>query len=764
MLFSTSVMISVLSACTMTMRTLPANWPAKWPSLYALAVMLFIGQWAFAADTPKRVLLLDSFGRNVAPISALISSFRTELSSRSPEPIDLHEVSLEMARFAQPEQELPCVTILRERFSTQPPDLVVTFGNPAFAFIRRHRDLFPATPALVAGVPEQALRSGAIPENTLVVPVSVNLAGMVDDILSALPGTVNIEVVLGTSPNEIFWLNECRRAFDAFSNRIQFSYLNQLPFKDMRRHVARLPPNSAVFFGMLLVDGAGVPQDPSEALRILCESANSPVFALNESYFGSGIVGGRLIPERAVGLYSADIALRLLNGEPAAAIKTQSQSSSAPLYDGRALQRWGIPETRLPQGRIIQFSQASLWGLYRWHILGGVGLLLLQGGLIAGLLLQRRRRATAEHGLQQSERRLRMVTDALPVLIAYIDAELRYQFNNAAYVEWFGVNPEKALGRTMKEVVGESLYQNLLPHVERVLSGEPVRHAHDTALPNGRRISIEAIYVPDKDERGAVRGFYAMAMDVTERNSARQESKRLQDELLHASRITTTGELVGALAHEINQPLAAIMSNAQAARRYLNAPVPDLTEIGEILGDIVKEDARAGEVIHRLRALLKKSAIELESLDLNSVFNEVNGLLHSDAVIRNVNVSLDLEPNLPMVRGDRIQLQQVALNLILNAFEAMSGCPRGERRVLVRTWRKESDVLAAVSDRGRGVPDGDAERIFKPFYTTKPQGLGMGLSITRSIVVRHQGRIWVENNPGGGATFSISLPAATKGP
>lgn len=714
-----------------------------------------------AAGSPKRVLLLDSFGRNVVPISTVISVFRTELSSRSPEPVDLHEASLEMARFAQPDQERPFVNFLRERFSNHKPDLVVSVGGPAFTFVERHRNLFPGIPVLISAVPEQALLSRAIPENAAVVAVTVNLAGMVEDVLGVLPGTTNIQVVLGTSPNEVFWLNECRRVFAAFSNRITFTYLNDLSFEEMRLRVAQLPSDAAVFFGMLLVDGAGVPYDPSDALRILCESSSAPVFALNESYLGSGIVGGRLIKERDVGLFAVEAALRILDGEPAGSINIPAKSSNTAVYDWRALQRWRIGESRLPPGSTVHFRQPSAWELYRWHVAGGLVLLAVQALLIAGLLFQKRRRQRAERELVESEQRLRLITNTLPVLIAYVDSDQRYRFNNDAYHIWFGVRPEEALGRTIRDVAGESFYQSVLPHVQRALAGEQVRYSQDIKLDEGRFVSVDAIYVPDADESGAVRGFYVLVMDVTERTLAQQEVKRLQNELLHANRISTMGELAGALAHEINQPLSAIMSNAQAAVRYLNAPTPDMEEVAEILKDIVKEDARAGDVIHRLRALLKKTSPEFEALDLNWIFTEVITLLNSDAVIRDVEIFTDLDPQPPMVRGDRIQLQQVVLNLVLNAFEAVGELPRGDRRIWIRTRLEGTAAHAAVKDSGKGVPEGESEKVFQPFFTTKPHGLGMGLSISRSVIHRHQGRIWVENNPGQGATFHFSLPRAS---
>jgi PAS domain S-box-containing protein len=728
--------------------------------LVVLMTALVPGLLLGATDGPKRILLLDSYGRNVAPVSTIISSFRRELSSRSPQPIGLHEVSLEMARFNQPEHELPFLTFLSGRFSHHQPHVVVAIGGPAFTFMERHHDLFPGVPIVIAGAAEQVVRSRAVPEHTVVVPITVDLKGSIEDLLKALPGITRIEVVLGTSPIETFWVKELERVFAAVSNPVKHTYLSQLSFHELRTHLAHLPPNSAVFYGMLLVDGAGVPSDPGEALKILAENANSPIFAVNESYLGLGIVGGRLMQEHAAGATAAEVALRILNGEPAAAITSIPEPPAVPVYDWRALQRWGIEEKRLPPGSVIQFRQPSIWDLYRGYIVGGVGLLTVQGILIAGLLLQRRQRARAELSLKQSERRLRLITNALPVLIAYVDAGQRYRFNNAAYVEWFGISPGDAQGRTIREVVGERFYRGILPHVERVLAGEHVHYAQDTVLPNGNRVSVEAIYVPDVDDGSVVRGFYALVMNVTERNAAQLESRRLQDELLHASRITTTGELAGTLAHEINQPLSAIMSNAQAATRFLDSPAPDLGELKEILQDIVADDARAGQVINRLRALLKKAKTDYETLDLNEVIREVAGFVRSDSVVRDVRVALDLDPRLLPVRGDRIQLQQVVLNLVLNAFDAVGGLPREERGVAIRTRLEDSEVHAAVQDSGNGVPADEIENVFKPFFTTKPQGLGMGLSISRSIINRHQGRIWVENNPGRGATFQFSLPVA----
>ncbi len=382
--------------------------------------------------------------------------------------------------------------------------------------------------------------------------------------------------------------------------------------------------------------------------------------------------------------------------------------------------------------------------------------------LVAQIFTNALARERSERDLVKSEQRLRLITNALPVLIAYIDTDQRYRFNNDAYRVWFGVSPEEAFGRTIREVVGEGFFQGVRPYVERALSGEHVRCALDVKTAAGRPLSVEAIYVPDVGGQGDVRGLYVMAIDVTERNLAQQESRRLQDELLHVGRISTMGELAGTLAHEINQPLSAIMSNTQAAKRYLTTPTPDVEEVKEILDDIITENIRASEVINRIRALLKKSKMEVEPLDLNSVFRDIVRLLNRDAVRRDIKIDLDLAPLLPLVRGDRIQLQQVALNLVLNAFDAMNEQPRRKRCVQIRTGLNNAKVLAAIKDSGIGISAGDVEKVFQPFYTTKTEGLGMGLSICRSIILSHQGHIWAENNPDPGATFYFSLPVSAE--
>jgi signal transduction histidine kinase len=244
------------------------------------------------------------------------------------------------------------------------------------------------------------------------------------------------------------------------------------------------------------------------------------------------------------------------------------------------------------------------------------------------------------------------------------------------------------------------------------------------------------------------------------RQQVDHEMQRLRQELAHIGRVSAMGELTASLAHELNQPLTAILNNAQVAQRFLDADVLDIGEMREILSDIVADDKRAADVIRRLRLLLKKGDLEYASLDLNDVVTEVARLLMNDAAIRNVAIRLDLAPALPRVRGDRVQLQQVLLNLVLNGLDAMRGDVLGDRDLVIRTFGEGTAAAGvAVQDAGPGIADQHAARIFEPLYTTKADGIGMGLAITRTIVDAHGGHVRADNNADGGATFQFTLPA-----
>jgi PAS domain S-box-containing protein len=281
---------------------------------------------------------------------------------------------------------------------------------------------------------------------------------------------------------------------------------------------------------------------------------------------------------------------------------------------------------------------------------------------------------------------------------------------------------------------------------------------HRLLMPDGSVKSVNLVARAVTDEAGMVE-FFGAIMDVSAAKQAEQELRQAQAELAHITRVTTLGELAASIAHEVNQPIAAVATNAAAGLGWLGAKPPKLDEVRATLGYIVKDAQRAGDVMHRIRALAKKALLSMARFDVNEAVLDVIALTRSELARHGVSLQTELATGLPLIEGDRIQLQQVILNLILNAVEAMSGIDNAAREVRISTGREGSNaVLVTVRDFGPGLEPQSVDRLFKAFYTTKPGGLGMGLAICRSIIQSHGGRLWATANEPRGAVFQFTLP------
>ena len=746
--------------------TRPIVWRAKSKLVLAVlvlfAVEVFLALTALAATNvpAKRVLIIDSFGRDIGPFNAVAAAFRTTLTRELAEPVDVDEAPFDTARFAEPKQEAPFVDFLQNHYGGRKLDLVVPINFPALSFVVRHRKrLFPETPMLITATDQRRIRPEFLTTNTAVVPYNVNLPRMVEAILQVLPDTKNIVVVLGNSPLEKFWLGEFRREFQRFTNRVSFTWFNDLSFEEMKRQAAALPAHSAIFYCFVTRDAVGVPYADDAALKSLSAIANAPIFPVFESQFGQGVVGGRLLPDKSLGVEAARVALRILRGEVPSSIPTKPFGTSPPVYDWRELRRWGISESRLPPGSIVQFRQPTFWDQYRWYIIAALIIIGVQAALIVGLLLHRARRRRAEAQLRESQEFMELSTSAGELGLWVRDLETGALWANPRLRSLFGFGENDVLR-----------FDDVLARIhpdDRSQTVSLIQHAQENGVPfevdfrilnNGTERWIAAKGQSVGNAPGSALRRMGVLSDITTRKNAELEAQRHRDELAHVSRVSMMGQLASALAHELNQPLGAILRNAEAAELFLQASPPDLQELRAILADIRKDDQRAGEVIDRMRALLKRRESHWSELDLNAVTEEVAGLLRFDAEARRVKLTLELSRSVPGVRGDRVQLQQVLLNLILNAMDAMNGCEAGRRCVAVCVRPREQEVEVTVSDSGHGIPAENLKRLFEPFFTTKPSGMGLGLAISRTIIEVHGGRLWAENNPDGGATFRFTLP------
>ena len=346
------------------------------------------------------------------------------------------------------------------------------------------------------------------------------------------------------------------------------------------------------------------------------------------------------------------------------------------------------------------------------------------------------------------------VVDNVPVLVAYVDADERYRFNNMAYERFFGLSPKRIYGKTMRELLGEAAYAVTEAHIKEALGGKTV--VFERKLPYAGAGPRDAVitYLPDVTPQG-VRGFYVMVNDVTAiRNSQRRERQHML-ELAHVSRLASMGEMATQIAHEINQPLAAIAMYAAAAQRTMQGAC-EREKIETWLEAINTQAKRASEIVRRVRQFVQKGEPHLEAVDLNTVLRETAALVEHEAKTQNVQIVLDLADELPPARGEKVLLEQVVLNLVRNAMDAVV-TGGGERRVTLKTSADAHLVYVEVSDTGPGVDPALGQHIFDSFVTGKQGGLGMGLAISRSIVEAHAGTLRYATNPEGGAAFTFSL-------
>lgn len=375
-------------------------------------------------------------------------------------------------------------------------------------------------------------------------------------------------------------------------------------------------------------------------------------------------------------------------------------------------------------------------------------------------------RQAMEAELQISKDLIETAFDAISDALSVIDTtNFTILGTNKAFRDAYGANKTAVHGKCCYEITHQRSTpcvppDDACPLIETLKTNQPaiVKHLHKDSSGSHKHFEISAF--PIRNTSGEIQQIVHVARDVTERNLMEAENRQQREELSHLSRLATIGEFAASIAHEIHQPLTAILNNAQAAKRLLSAAQPDIDEVHDALTDIINDNKHAAEVINNLRSFLKKREVDNENFDVNEVIGEVLRILHGEITDRNICVNLDLNRDIGPVLGSHINLQQVLLNLILNALDAMSHLEPQQRRLFIRTFFDESqdNITAAIKDSGIGFDDRTREHIFEPFYTTKPAGLGMGLSITKTIITAHGGRIWAANNPEGGATFYFTLP------
>lgn len=858
-----------------------------WRRIYALCAFLCLvvtgGAHAAEAGRAKRVLLVSTGSRLSPGFTAIDRSILEAIGNDPSEPVDIYAENLDILRFPPDRFQRIFREYLTEKYAQQPPDLIVLVfvGNLGIAG-NLLNELFPRTPVIVAGATEEEVRADQFRSPVGGLAFRVNPYETLQLIFRLQPETRRVVVIGGAADVDRQVLDRVKQAARSFAGQAEFEFWNNRSMADLRQAVSALPPQTAILFSRMFRDGAGQAVISTQAGQAIAQWANAPVYVMTDTALGTGAVGGSVASVEVIGKRAGELARLVLSGNAPASLPLLSDTGSMPMFDWRALKRWGISESRLPPNSVVRFRPQSLWEEYRWYFIGAFILLAVQTAVIVDLLIERRRRRRMQAELQESqqlmelattggeigvwardvksgtvwanaplramfgldesgtirlsdmlarvhpednariatevqrsqeedlpfegefrvlladgtfrwvltkgrnvqisqnpsvrrmgvvlditerkrgEERFRLAVEAMPNAIVMVNQQGTIQLVNALAEKLFGYSREELIGQSVEILVPE-WFRAEYPPTRSVFLGQPqgraVAAGRDLTArrKDGSEFLVEVKLNPIDTPEGLL--VLTAIVDITERKQIEFELQHNREELAHLTRVSTVGELTTSIAHELNQPLGAILSNAEAAEMFLMADPPSLDEVRDILSDIRKDDQRAGEVIRRMRGLLRKQELAPKPMEVNDAIEEVLRLLSMNASARKVTLKFEKTPGLPSVRYDSIHFQQVMMNLVLNGMEAMAPLPEEKRQIIVRTGAGDNgSVKIAVADSGPGIPVDRLPKLFEPFFTTKKDGMGMGLSIARTIVETHQGRIWAENNAGTGATFYFTAP------
>ena len=428
--------------------------------------------------------------------------------------------------------------------------------------------------------------------------------------------------------------------------------------------------------------------------------------------------------------------------------------------DRRSLALLGGTIVFFVAGSIGQFA-LTFWGFIHYPVTPSVFFLAIVAVMSYEMSQDVLRAAQLSIDLRESEERLDLAADSAGVGLWSWDFKTNLLWATERARQLYGFSPDEPIPfeSFLAKVHPDDRDWVVQASQKCIQEGADFRRDYRILLPDGSVRWFKVLAKASLSPSGAPERLAGVSLDITERRHAEQEIERQRNELAHVARISTMSQLASSLAHELNQPLGAILRNAEAGELFLQGPSPDIEELRAVLADIRNDDQRAGAVIDRMRALMEQRSSERRPVDLGLLAGDTLTLVRADAEQRGVPLTVLVDPTLPPVQGDPVQLQQVLLNLLLNAMDALGDHLPAARLVALRVQSAGATIEVAVSDSGHGIPADQFPRVFEPFFSTKPRGLGMGLAISRDIIVAHGGRLWAENNEAGGATFTFSLPA-----
>ncbi len=650
---------------------------------------------------------------------------------------------------------------LAAKYSDEKFDLIFATGPQALSlFVHKKEILFPGTPVIFLGIRNGNPVLQGIAENWGAVTTDYNVVSTVRLAQALQPDLKRLVLVTGWSAFDRTWHDLAHEDLAASDISLEIIDLDALPLEDVLGELGKLGPDSAVLYLTIWIDGAGHKYQPHLLAERIAKASAAPVYSVYPTSIGRGVVGGYMTKFETQGERAAEMAIGFLKDKRVEAIRVVSLPSEYHV-DWRALKRWKIDPERLPAGTVIAHGAPSIIERYWDVVLAGLMVIALQAGLIVALLIHRRKLRQTHEQLYQINRHVEIAASSAKLGLWSWDPATGLVWMTPYCRTMLDLLPDDKLDLDtfLRRLAGKKGQETKNAMVSAVLQDTSFQAQFRRSDGSGRKHWLSAIGHTTKD--GPTTHLIGTLMDESDRRRAEIDAEEQRRQLIHLTRVAVLGEFSGSLAHELNQPLTAMLANSQAAQVMLDDEQPDIEEIKEILEDIVDDNKRAGDVISRLRSLVKKEDIAFRDVDLNEVVDGVVELIHSDLIERQIELKTTLDLNMPMVRGDSVQIQQVLLNLVRNACDAMSAS-KNRQLTLTTDGALKDGAGILVADTGKGVPLELQDKLFEPFITSKTHGLGLGLAISRTILKAHGGSIWCKQNPGGGAIFAFSLPAAER--
>ena len=730
------------------------------PVWLLLACLQMMATSPAQAATARNVLVLYSYGRLVPGIIECDRGLTEGFATRPDLAVVASAEFLDNPRFTGEAYESAFVNYLREKYAAHPPEVIIAGADEALDFMLRHRAaLFAQVPIVHLAVSSTTLQSlSPLPPNVVGTPLVFDVVSTVEQALRWHPAADRLVIVTGAGPWDRVWEARLRDQSAGLPHGLAIDFLTGLPIAGLQQRLRDLPADSIVFTPGFFLDGDGREFVPRDATQLIAAASSAPVFGPFSTAIGTGVVGGRMASYEAMGRLGAQTAITLLDGASPGSLDLPA-TTHAPLHvDWRQLQRWGISPRTVPPDAIVHFKEPTLWEGYRREVLSAITVMLLQAGLIVALFIERRRRRRTAAALTQSEEHMRLAANAANLSTWVLDGHALQAARTGSALPQSGPGSEALLD-----------FRGTLARVhpqDRDVVDKVLRDA----LATKKEFEVEyRVAAPDGEWRWqSARGradhapaprLLGVATDITQRKRAEVQAEQDRAALNHMTRASLLGQLSASIAHQLNQPLASILGNAEAAQKMLEREPVDLPELREIFADIVAEDHRAAQVIRRLGVLFKRGEPLFEPLDVNDLVRDTIEFTRTMLTSRHVTLRMQLAPALPPIAGDRVQLQQLVLNLIVNATEAMADLTEAERILTIITSVRADVVSLCVADHGPGIATAALGKLFEPFWTTKANGMGMGLAICRSIADAHRGSLAATNAPEGGAVFCARLPA-----